>query len=960
MGDEMNISFMDEPQSLAEYGISNTGEFLKEYQNSKLSIGLYQDSIIGAFEMTRSKVNNIHKYWAMRLCNRTSTKNILDFDKPKYTSREVISMFLPKITYTGKPGFYVKEYEPYVKYDDSEIKVDIRNGKLVSGTMDKKILGSKTDGSLFDVINIEKGPEETLETIYNLQQVINNFMFHNGATFGFKDIFIHKDSREKIKLQVDKIIEGSKLVHRDLEEGKIIPPVEMSLEEFYEEKQMAALEHGDEFVTPIMEKIDPDDNWFYRFVYSGSKGDRVNLTAIFSAIGSIGIGGKRIKPILNGRTTINFLRDESNPMARGYNPDNFTMGIAPITLPFSAMEARHELIEVALSTAKAGTLNRNASKNLENIIVGNNLSTVKKNRVVQLLYGENGIDPRKVEKVKFPTIMLNDKDLESGYHASTKNFNKIYHNKNVQKILDEEFMQIRKDRDYFRELMIKNEKNTRKVFLLTDTLRMPINPVRIIQNVKEQCKEYDVKEEIIDPVKTYNKVKKFIDDLGYVYSNSMQKNAKADIPIYIETAVTYFKILLRSTICMKNILEYNMSDRVLDMVLERIYLKLTGSFVDYGLCVGIIASQSISEPITQFLLDAKHRSGLKKQKINPIERADEIFKNSPTDKMAVKIMTLVPKDEYKFNKEEVSRIADYIEMLPFKRFVNSYAIFIENFANPVHPDYKAEIKDFKQFLLHSMVKPPTDLINWCIRFQIKREELILKNIKLKDIYITLSRKFPDIYIVHSPQNSDNIYIRVYVRNISFKTGSIDEDAIKELADSLNDTIIRGVDKIISTNVIEVPHTVIKEDGSMEVKKLYAIETNGTNLGKILENPYLNPYECHTNSLEEIEQIYGIEAARNKIVSELLTILNETYNYEHASIYADEMTYNGRITNIQRSGLGKREVDNVLLRASFGDPMKALSQAAINSQTDYLYGLSAQLVVGTAPRFGTTYNDIALV
>ena len=117
--------------------------------------------------------------------------------------------------------------------------------------------------------------------------------------------------------------------------------------------------------------------------------------------------------------------------------------------------------------------------------------------------------------------------------------------------------------------------------------------------------------------------------------------------------------------------------------------------------------------------------------------------------------------------------------------------------------------------------------------------------------------------------------------------------------------------------------------------------------------------CNTTSIEEIERIYGIEAARNKIIDEFLTTEKHKANYEWATIYADEMTYNGRVTSIQRSGLGQRDINNVLLRASFGFPIQVIQSAAINNQTDTIQGMSAPMCLGATPRFGTTYNDIII-
>jgi len=152
---------------------------------------------------------------------------------------------------------------------------------------------------------------------------------------------------------------------------------------------------------------------------------------------------------------------------------------------------------------------------------------------------------------------------------------------------------------------------------------------------------------------------------------------------------------------------------------------------------------------------------------------------------------------------------------------------------------------------------------------------------------------------------------------------------------------------------------VAEDGSLSIKKYWAIQTNGTNMSAILENPYLNIYECYSTSVQEIEQHYGIHAARNKIIHELKNIIKGNVIHGWISMYADEMAYIHNVTNIQRSGLGKREQNQVLQRVSFGGSIQVLQSAAINGLKDNLTGISSKLVMGTCPRFGTIYNDIGI-
>lgn len=895
------------------------------------------------------------------MCNRTNTDESLEFNKPTYHSRELISKFLPPINFEGKAKFYVPEFSPYFKYNPDDINVKIVRGEHVSGVLDKATIGQEAEGGIFHTIYSEKGASTAIECIYNLQQLINNYLYYNGVTFGLKDVYLSKTAKDKLRIETAKIITASEEVTQRLNEGKLVPPIEMSLQEYYEELQTAALEHGDEFLKPMLEEIDPDDNWLYKFIYSGSKGDRTNMTAIYSSIGSIGLKGSRIPMSLNGRTTINFPRFSTEPISRGYCPNNFSEGISPIIFPFAALEARYELIEVALSTALAGTMNRNAVKNLESIVVSNFRGSIKENRLVQLLFGETGIDPRKVEKVQFPSVKIGDRDFEQRFRTLKTQVDKVWRNREVEAELDSEFEDLRADRANYRHIMFALEQASRRNFLMKDTLRMPVNPQREISNVVQIKKETGTKPDKLDPVKTIRFVREYVTNIGYMYMNSIQRANKVPVPRHIENSVTFLKILIRSWLCTANLLRNGIDFEMLQAITERISLTLQECFIEPGTSVGIIAAESMSEPATQFLLDAKHRSGLKKDKTNMIDRFDEILKNKSTENLHNPIMTLIPLPEYQDDRQKVMEIANHIEMLPLRRFITSTKVFIEDFQKPEYPELVAESKMIEKFQAFNLGDPtPKDLISWCIRFELNKEEMILKSMKVKTIYLRLMERFPFLYIVYSAQNSRDLLLRIYIRNVAFKRGSdISKSSIVALSDEIKACIIRGIEGITAANVVPLAHTYITEDGALDVKKMYIIETDGTNLSLVLENPYLDIYECNTTSMHETEVMYGIEAARNKTVDELLSTLKYAANYEWATIYADEMSYNGRVTSIQRSGLGQRELNQIMLRASFGSPIQVLQQAAINNQTDKLHGMSAPLVMGTIPRFGTTFNDIMI-
>ena len=91
----------------------------------------------------------------------------------------------------------------------------------------------------------------------------------------------------------------------------------------------------------------------------------------------------------------------------------------------------------------------------------------------------------------------------------------------------------------------------------------------------------------------------------------------------------------------------------------------------------------------------------------------------------------------------------------------------------------------------------------------------------------------------------------------------------------------------------------------------------------------------------------------------MMIALEGLNRIHCTVFADEMCYSGAVTNIQKTGLQKRENANITLRVSFQTAIQVLQDAAIHGLVDRISGISGPLVLGTNPNIGTTYNAVVV-
>lgn len=954
-GDESNIIFLDDIEAQIEASLlSSPYQWFISYQNSLPMMGLFQDSIIGASEMTKNDIN-IHPFWAMKMINKcVNYDNDIVLDKKSVNSRDLISNFIPDVSFSKKAKFYKPEFEKYIKYKDNEINVVIKNGVLIQGVLDKSTIGQNADGGLFHTIYGQFGAAISLNCMFNLQQIFDAFLLFKGFTFGFGDIIPNVDVEKQIKIEIDKNIQNSLDFSEKYNNGDIIPPVGISKEEFYEDQQMEILSHGDELIEPVIKNIDFENNNLFKAILCGSKGNLPNLLSIHGAKGSIGVGGSRIKEELLDRTSIYYPRFDDNPKSKGYDTSNFSKGIDPETFFFSSLETRHDLIEISLGTAVGGTMNRNGTKNLEDIIISHKYGAVKKRRMVQPLCGETGIDPRKMKSVKFPTIMISDKEFKDNYHTKISSLHKRYQNKNVQKILDDEFKTLSEDRKHYRDIFLRIEsENFKKI--LSNKVRLPVDIVRIIKNTKSLTNDKDFKKEGVDPIQAIELMGKVNETLESTFQNG-------EIPDHITKSITLLMISLRSYLSTSNLIKRGITLDMLNVILKQVSNNLKSAFMAPGSMYGVIAAQCISQPVTQYFLDAKHRSGLKKAKTSIATRFEEIIKNKPTEEMDNPQMYLTPRDEYKYNEDTVKTIASHIEMLNLNNFIIEDECFIEVLGGDTkYPEDKQMVKQFIDDT-RIMAPIPTNLTKWCIRYTLDTDKLIIKDMNLRTIYLKLVDKFPDIYVVYNPVIGDkNSIFKIYFRNTFFKKDQVsNEYTIKDISNKIRQVTLRGVDGIISTSVVDMIHSNVIDDGSISMDKYYIIETNGTNMSKIMENEYLNPYKCYSTSIRENEQIFGIGAARNKIVSELKSIIDDSSNIEYITVYADEMSYKYKITSIQRAGLGKREQNKVLQRASFGSPIQVLQNAAINGQIDAVdSSISSEMIMGTCPKFGTNYSEISI-
>ena len=955
-GDQMNIYISTSIAEMNEISqISASANFFMSHAKSNPLVGEADDSIIGSFEITRKDVQ-FDKYHAMLLfSSSTYLPDFSDYDPKKlYTGWNMISKIFEEtpINYARPPSYYVPDYAPYIKYHPDEINTIIERGVMKKGILDKRAIGNGSMGGIFHIIHNEYGPNKALEVMYNLQQVVLEYFYQFGFTVGIMDLMLSTEAIKKIHEIESSVINESNLITEKLNNEKLISPIGKTITQFYEEQQIATLRIMDDFIEPIFNSIDKESNNLFRLVMSGSKGRINHIFHMVSSIGQIIINGERIRQNFSYKRTMPYFRRfESDPQSRGYIEDSYISGTSMPAFVAAAMAARFDLISKALSTSVTGEQNRKSIKNLETIIVDNLRFCIKGNNIIQFAYGEDNLDPRYVEKVKFPTVMISDDEFTTNYRYNNISNDELSESDN--KIFQNEYEQLRKDRDKYRKIYL-NFESINLTHLIDDTRFMPFNLPRIINDVLNEYGETKSdSKQIIEMISIINK---FIDTLPYIMFNEHQEMAKTKLPEFIHCVVFLPSMMIRSYLCSNKLRKLN--KRMLQFILDKSKTKYQSCLIDYGTAVGIIAAQSFSEPLTQYMLDAHHRATAGGTSKSEMTRVKEVLGVRPTEKMQAPMMFLEVIDEVKYDKEKVKEIANNIEVLTMRQFGVYWQIFYEKFGDPIHEAYKHEkvmIENFVKF--NPLIPPPSDLLKWCIRIVLNKTTLILKNISLEFIIAKIREMFTNIYCVYTPENAKQIVLRIYIRNTEFKNIA-DESDIRYKGNLILDSIIRGVKGIINADLIDpIIRNKIDETGKIvRDSNRNGIKTLGTNMYEVLKNKYIDTLRVQTDSIVETYEILGIEAARQKIMSEMRLIGEGDINHRHYTIYADEMTYTGRVTSIERAGLSTREANNVLLRLGFSSPIQTIEEAGVNAMIDDVHGITAKLLLGATPRIGTTYNS----
>jgi DNA-directed RNA polymerase beta' subunit len=331
-GDEMNIHLAQSIQARNELKrIANVQYQIISAKDSSPIIGCQQDTLSGAYMLTDPNVKLIGWEIANILCNTTSdTKFNIKMNK-EYSGHEIFSHIIPAgINTTKKSG--------------DKITLQITNGKLISGYLDKSAL-SFAKNSIIHFIWDKYGPGKTRRFIDDSQRLVLNYLLFRGQTIGLKDTIINEDMSNKIQQVISNKILESKYQITQFENDTD----QISLETI-EASLSAELSAVQSNIGQILMGQINIDNFFWTSATSGAKGNPSNVAQVSGVLGQNNVDGSRIKKKIEGRSLIYWHRDDDTPEARGFIKSSYLGGLKGFEFFYNAMAGREGLIDTAIKS----------------------------------------------------------------------------------------------------------------------------------------------------------------------------------------------------------------------------------------------------------------------------------------------------------------------------------------------------------------------------------------------------------------------------------------------------------------------------------------------------------------------------------------------------------------------------------------------------------------------------------
>ncbi len=345
----------------------------------------------------------------------------------------------------------------------------------------------------------------------------------------------------------------------------------------------------------------------------------------------------------------------------------------------------------------------------------------------------------------------------------------------------------------------------------------------------------------------------------------------------------------------KELEETKVTKKQLDEIIKRVVEGYEYACIEACEAAGVVSAQSIGEPGTQMTMRTFHYAGVAEINVTlGLPRLIEIVdaRKNPSTPM----MTVYLTEDYAPDRDMARKLAWNIEA--------------------THISHLGSLS--------------TDITEMALIIELNEKVINQREITPEEVAEKLEDELGLTVLM------DGNVLTVHPENESYRE-------LLQLSKNIENVTLKGI--------IDINRVVIRKEDTIDEYVLY---TEGSSLKNIANLDGVDMTRSTTNNINEIYEVFGIEAARNSIIKEATDTLREqglSVDVRHIMLVADIMTVDGEVKAIGRHDISGEKA-SVLARAAFEVTVNHLLDAGTRGDIDELRGVTENVIVGQPIQLGT--------
>jgi len=367
--------------------------------------------------------------------------------------------------------------------------------------------------------------------------------------------------------------------------------------------------------------------------------------------------------------------------------------------------------------------------------------------------------------------------------------------------------------------------------------------------------------------------------------------------------------------------------------------------VPAGYSPGIVAAQSLGQPVTQMTLNTFHMAGRGSELVSAgVPRLGELL--DQTKKIALPMMRIAMTSDVASSRSMTTEISKTIVLMTLEDLRTSQ-IGVNVISDPDVGPYELRSYQFQIALDDSLLRD--------------RNTNLLSVANLMNEKLRLDKLDEHTHAALFAYSAEICGVCLYVSNYEALIAVSDMLTINRNTTDVPKMLVKVKEALLDlplTGFCGVKQSFLREhhewsEKTQSEQSVFGIETMGINLAALTLLPHVDMTQTVCTNTQTIYQMYGIEATMNMLYRDFVEVLGEgNVHARHIWTMLEAMAFDGVPNSINRHGLARTRA-TPLHRASFEETVDTLTNASIfNASCCVRGGITEEIMNGTSATIGT--------